>query len=52
MSELAQTLISIVPTSGLERIFTSMAFVHSELRNIYIKKNSIKRLKRFFAKKT
>ena len=42
MSELAQTLISIVPTSsGLERIFSSMAFVHSELRNIYIKKNIV-----------
>ena len=32
--ELAVTLISIAPSSaGLERVFSSMGFVHSDLRN-------------------
>ena len=34
LSELAQTLLNVVPSSaGLERIFSSMGFVHSDLRN-------------------
>ena len=34
LMELAQTLISIAPTSaGLERTFSNMGFVHSELKN-------------------
>ena len=34
LTELALTLVSIAPTSaGLERVFSSMGFVHSDLRN-------------------
>ena len=34
LMELAQTLSSVAPTSaGLERIFSHMGFVHSDLRN-------------------